>query len=317
MREIFLGEYIKQRRLEMGLTQEQLCEGICEPITISRMENGKQTPSYNRICAFLQRLGLPDDRYVALLSKNELEIKALQEEIRADLVRFERATPENRGVIRTAGLQKLEQLEKLAESDDRIIRQYILSHKVGFGKPEGSYSPKERLELLSEALRITVPNLDLEEINLGLYSMDETTLLNMIAHAYMDLGEIKKAIDIYRQLLKYVQKHYCDGISQYAGKLTVIAHNYSILLLKAGHYDDAIEIAELGWKACVEYAHYQALPGVQHLLGECYFYKGNLKKCEEYYRCAYYLYKTVGNDYGRLHLEKDAKKHLGIDFSFY
>ena len=55
MKELFLGEYIKQERLKQGITQEQLCEGICDPITISRMENGKQMPSYNRIRAFLQR----------------------------------------------------------------------------------------------------------------------------------------------------------------------------------------------------------------------------------------------------------------------
>ena len=115
MRELFLGEYIKQERLKQGITQEQLCEGICEPITVSRMENGKQTPSYNRICAFLQRLGLPDKRYVALLSKNELEIKALQDEIRADSIRFERAAPEDCHHIRVAGLQKLGQLENLQE----------------------------------------------------------------------------------------------------------------------------------------------------------------------------------------------------------
>ena len=40
MKEIFLGEVIRQRRLELGLTQEELCEGICEPMTISRFENG-------------------------------------------------------------------------------------------------------------------------------------------------------------------------------------------------------------------------------------------------------------------------------------
>lgn len=78
-------EYIRQERLKRGITQEQLCAGICEPITVSRMENGKQTPSYSRICAFLQRLGLPDDRYFALLSKNEMEIKVLQDELRAIL----------------------------------------------------------------------------------------------------------------------------------------------------------------------------------------------------------------------------------------
>ena len=58
-----------------------------------------------------QRLGLPDDQYLALLSQNELEIKALQDEIRADIVRFERAAPEKRHDIKMTGLQKLEKLE--------------------------------------------------------------------------------------------------------------------------------------------------------------------------------------------------------------
>lgn len=45
MKNVFLGEYVKQRRLDLGLTQEQLCDGICEPMTLSRLENGKQTPA--------------------------------------------------------------------------------------------------------------------------------------------------------------------------------------------------------------------------------------------------------------------------------
>ena len=255
MKELFLGEYIKQERIKQGITQEQLCAGICDPITVSRMENGKQTPSYNRICAFLQRLGLPDERFFALLSKNELELKKLQDEIRADSIRFERASPEERPHIRTSGLQKLEKLERLAESDDRIVRQYIMSMRATFGKPDGPYSPEERLELLMDALRLTVPNLDLEEINLGRYSMEETTLLNQVAVAYAQMGQPKKAIDIYRQLLKYVQKHYSDGMSRYAGKFGLVACNYANMLCKVGRYDDALEIAELGRKLCVEYPH--------------------------------------------------------------
>lgn len=51
MQNFFLGDYIKQKRLDLGLTQEQLCDGICEPMTLSRLENGKQTPSRNRINA--------------------------------------------------------------------------------------------------------------------------------------------------------------------------------------------------------------------------------------------------------------------------
>lgn len=316
MKELFLGEYIKQERIKQGITQEQLCAGICDPITVSRMENGKQTPSYNRICAFLQRLGLPDERFFALLSKNELELKKLQDEIRADSIRFERASPEERPHIRTSGLQKLEKLERLAESDDRIVRQYIMSMRATFGKPDGPYSPEERLELLMDALRLTVPNLDLEEINLGRYSMEETTLLNQVAVAYAQMGQPKKAIDIYRQLLKYVQKHYSDGMSRYAGKFSLVACNYANMLCKVGRYDDALEVAELGRKLCVEYPHYQFLPPIIHLLGACYFHKGDMNKCKEYYRDAYCLYKVIGDDHNRLRLEESIMEHLGLEFPF-
>lgn len=316
MKELFLGEYIKQGRIKQGITQEQLCEGICEPITVSRMENGKQTPSYSRIRAFLQRLGLPDDRYFALLSKSEMEIKTLEDEIRADSIRFERAAAEDRPYIQMAGLEKLERLEKLVETDDRIIRQYIISERVTFGKTDGPYSPEERLELLLSALRLTVPNLDLEEINLGLYSMEETTLLNKIAIAYADIGQIKKAIDIYRQLLKYVQKHYSNGMSRYAGKFSLVACNYTNMLFKVGRYDDALEVAELGRKLCVEYAHYQFLPPIIHLIGECYFRQGDVNKCKECYRDAYCLYKVIGDEHNRLRLEKSITDHLGLEFPF-
>lgn len=44
MKEVYIGSIIRKRRQELGLTQEQLCRGICETVTLSRIENGKQTP---------------------------------------------------------------------------------------------------------------------------------------------------------------------------------------------------------------------------------------------------------------------------------
>ena len=62
MKELFIGEVIKRKRKELRLTQEELCEGICEPSTISRIESGKQVPAKNKLDALLQRLDLPGDR---------------------------------------------------------------------------------------------------------------------------------------------------------------------------------------------------------------------------------------------------------------
>lgn len=154
MKNVFLGEYVKQRRLDLGLTQEQLCYGICEPMTLSRLENGKQTPSRNRINALLQRLGLPDDRYFALLSKNELEMEALQKEIVA--CNATEKVPE--------GFEKLAQFEKLADPDDQIAQQFALRSRVLLGRLDGRYTPLEQIDLLMQAIRLTVPRFDLESI---------------------------------------------------------------------------------------------------------------------------------------------------------
>ena len=154
MKNVFLGEYIKQRRLDLGLTQEQLCDGICEPMTLSRLENGKQTPSRNRINALLQRLGLPDDRYFALLSKNELEMEALQKEIVA--CNATEKVPE--------GFEKLAQFEKLADPDDQIAQQFALRSRVLLGRLDGRYTPLEQIDLLMQAIQLTVPRFDLESI---------------------------------------------------------------------------------------------------------------------------------------------------------
>lgn len=69
---IYIGTFIKQRRKELKLTQEQVCSGICDPVTLSRIENGKQTPSKSVISALLQRLGMPEARYYVLESKKRV-----------------------------------------------------------------------------------------------------------------------------------------------------------------------------------------------------------------------------------------------------
>lgn len=168
MKNVFLGEYIKQRRLDLGLTQEQLCDGICEPMTLSRLENGKQTPSRNRINALLQRLGLPDDRYFALLSKNELEMEALQKEIVAC----------NANHRVEEGFETLKKFEQIADHDDQIAQQFILRSKVLLGRLDQRYTPQEQIDLLMQAIRLTVPRFNLDEIERFFYSTDEIKIIN-------------------------------------------------------------------------------------------------------------------------------------------
>lgn len=60
MREVIFGEEIRRVRLERGLTQERLSEGICSPSTLSRIENGSQVPSRRTFQLLMERLDGPD-----------------------------------------------------------------------------------------------------------------------------------------------------------------------------------------------------------------------------------------------------------------
>ncbi len=197
----FIGEIIRQKRTELGLKQCQLCEGICEPTTMSRIESGKQMPGLNTLKNLLQRLGLSDERYYALVSKNEMQIADLQTEIVSANVFKD---PQR-------GLPKIAELEELADPDDHLLHQFILRSKVLLGKKENgqivAYSLEEKLDMLFKAIRLTVPNFDIDAIAEGLYSIDEAKVINQIALVYSDSGEtarksnpyLRSAFAIYQQ----------------------------------------------------------------------------------------------------------------------
>lgn len=309
MKKYFIGELIKKRRLELKLTQEQLCEGICEPITISRLENGRQTPSMNKLRVLLQRLDLPEDKYYALLSKNEMQVSDLQTEIVSCNVLKDSER----------GLPKIDELEEIADPDDPLIHQFILRSKVLLGKKENEqiipYTYEEKLDMLFEAIRLTAPNFDIDAIYEGLYSIDEVKVINQIATVYSDLKQHKKAIDIYYQLLKYIKKHF-QNILQSGGLLPLVAFNYARELDLVGRYAEAVEIAEIGWQACVQYGQYYYLPSTIALIAECYHFLNQDEKSKKYYKQAFYLFEAINNKRGAEIIKSEIEEYFGNTFLF-
>lgn len=314
MQEVFLGEVIKRRRLELGLTQEQLCEGICEPITISRLENGKQTPSRNRINALLERLDMPADRYFALLSKNELEIESLQKQITAYNIRFAQSYGEEKTAIRKQALQAHEELMSITDKDDMLSRQIIIRSKVILGKEDGPYGLNEQKDMLLEAIRVTCPSFDLDEISNGLYTTDEIKIINQLALVYVYAGEHMAAIEILAQLYKYIKKHF-HNMPTTRAHLNMVAFNYATELDAVGQYKKAIEIAEEGQRACLDYGHYLSMPGLLEVMAESYYHLGEHDKSSDLYYQAYYFCKVIGDHNNLTVIRNEALDYLGIEFS--
>ena len=308
-----LGEAIRKRRLELGLTQEQLCEGICEPITISRLENGKQTPSRNRLNAILERLDMPRERYFAFLSPDENEIENLEREIILCNASFEQAPVEKRAEIRQEAFALHRKLESLLKSDDNLIRQRILRSRVLLGKEEGSYSEPEKIQLLLEAMHLTLPSFDLEHIDRGLYTMEEIKIINNLGNAYSRNGDSMQAISIFRQLFLHMKDHVKSATPARA-TIAMVAYNYARELGIIGRYEEAVQIAEEGRRYALTYGNYRSLASILGVLAEGYYHLGKIGESRDFYYQNYYMSKAVGELYDLPFIREDAEKYLGLVF---
>lgn len=308
-----LGEVMREHRERLGLTQEQVCEGICDPATLSRIENGRLTPSHNRMKALLQRLGMPDNRYYAMLSEHELELDRAHKEMLAHLSWFENAGEEQKRQAWAVVTEQLHRLEELTEVDDNITRQFILGRRATLGTVDGPYSFEERLSILLEALRLTVPQFDMEKVESHRYSVDEIRLINQIANTYSHFGEHSKALHLYECLYDYVRNNN-KSLSNYESHFTLVTYNYARELCLCKYYHKGIEIAEEGKRAGLDYGYYEFLPGFLALLGENYYLLGEEKKSRNLWIQAHYLYEVLEDERNLRIIDPDIKERFDLEF---
>lgn len=312
MNEFKLGTYIKKRREELKMSQEELCEGLCAVSSLSRIENNQQDPSRNLTKNLLERLGLPQDKFTALWRQKDITVGALMREINNDIVRHRRAPREDRPQVQEQIREKLAELEKIAAPDDTITHQFLLAQKALLGEASGLYSLEEKLAMQMEAIRMTCPKFDPEDFRRGHYSIDEALLINQIAITYSAAGQKGRAIDMDRQLLWYIEKHYKE-LAGYADTFCLVAHNFAIHLGASKHYAESIDIAEKGRDTCIRYGEYQFLPGFLAVQAECYFFLGKEEQSKALYLRAYYIYDAFLDQRNRDIIRKEMQEHLGLE----
>lgn len=277
-----IGLFIKKKREEQHIRQEDLCRGICDKSTLSRIERGKQEPSSGILGVLLQRLGINEDQLAVLLGPKDLEISDLQKEIVAlnSQKEYEKAA------------EKIRRLEQLVEPTDKITQQFILRCKALAYFPEDY--PASR-DLLLQALSLTLPDFDFDHISDYLLGIEEVKILNQIANSYSEAGDRRFAIHIYRQLFEDPRKRLFN-IEAELTLLPLLAYNYSRLLGLERRYEEEIEIATLGQKTCIKYNKCQYLGGLLLNISCALRELGQDKESRSKLIDSFYAYHLMGDE---------------------
>ena len=225
------GPLIKQRREELGYSQEDLADGICSVPTLSRIENGERLPSKQHSEMLLQRLGYSDSIIINYVDEKTLKLHELKYSIRHAVMC---------GKLKQARLL-LEQFVSMSPCDDPISRQFVILVQTILSD---SINIQEKLDALLTALQLTCPKFNQKELPIIL-SYEEIILVNDIAVYQAESGQLDSGISLLYQLKMNYERHMVNQEETLRTQLMVL-YNLSKYLGNAERYDECIEICDLG-----------------------------------------------------------------------
>lgn len=144
-----IGDFIRETRIRKGYTQEEVSYGICTPASLSRIENGMQTPGRYILDKLMERLGMENSVFNVFVSKEEMELyERVQEMVRnmAD------------GNYEELEYQ-IQKVEDMTRKTSQLERQYLYFAKAELLRHKRGKS-EEVTELLMKAVHITLPQFD-------------------------------------------------------------------------------------------------------------------------------------------------------------
>lgn len=180
------SELIRKERKAMGMSQEELSDGICAPETLARIESGKRRPREKKVKALLEKLKRERKQVNPLITTNDYEVLWLMREFCSALDYLE---------CETAG-KILDKIEVRLDRSKLQNNQFLCVERVKILYAQKKWTPKECLEELEKQLRLT---LDIEKGDVFKHELtiEEHSIMNEIAKIYYENQEEGKAAHIW------------------------------------------------------------------------------------------------------------------------
>lgn len=283
-----MNKVVKLTRVALGMTQEELCEGICDVRALSRSENEKQGLKKENFRKFMERMGrVSEPVYVVCVDKAGGLLED-QENMERAYKRYDYEEAEK-------------YLRKMQErADDNVLtRQYLARAEALMDYRRKRMGAEELLKRIDQALRMTV-----QEYEKYVYGVDKVfpfvkeELLGLLSlgNAYVHLGQYAKGKQIYNAMLRCLKAGYMLKPDRIAVEITVRNSLYHVYD-KEGRLEDALHQIEdcLQKSKRVDYGHM-----IAPLLGsKAYNYiwmvkqgvweEDKMEDAKRYLRQAYYI----------------------------
>ena len=141
-----MKDVLRTRRAMFGLTQEQLCEGICSVKSLRRAEKGQTDMQRETLKKLLNRLGLSGQMQWSRLITSDREVIRMAEEM-ADYINDRKFS---------VASKQLESMKSRIDLDIPQNKQYFLEKQALLEFEQGKVTREEFVKMEKEALECTL-----------------------------------------------------------------------------------------------------------------------------------------------------------------
>lgn len=287
-----IGNVIRRLRTEQGISQGQLCRGLCSVATLSRIEAGNRDMDLILEHRVLNRLGYFPDKYESFESQEEFLQLEQRREIKKRMDSQEWDTLE-------ALLKQYESQWKELARTNTLHRQFISTVR-GWLLVRHQHRHQDGIKMLEMAIGLTVPGWKDEWALKGLLAEEELEILNLLAQSYQLLGEEARAYEIWEQILLYLERdnRYLRAmVKLYTGVICKVLP----ILLHEKQAETGLKLCEKGIGTLARRSDLYHWPELLYWKGrslELLHEKGEaaLQAAWEAYKRAYYACRLFGNE---------------------
>ncbi len=297
-----LGDTIRSLRKRAKMTQEELADGICSPVSISRIENGNQMPSGNVLDALLARLGTSTYQLCSIYYKSDRQTAFEKDALHvAELIRTERLDEAK---------AELESLKENIGDDDRNRQCYLLE-QIGIRLNEDA-EPAETLRLVREAIALTQPGFNERDFSGTLFTVQEVNLINALVAALHNMGESDRAVRVGEELMRAF-KQMNSPISEY----TCMEINTGMLLARIlgneEKYAEALMYCQYAESLSINSGDHSMLPDIEFTKASLFHSTGRDEECLAILKAVLPYMELIQQKGSAETVRNYAKEALGIE----
>jgi transcriptional regulator with XRE-family HTH domain len=308
------GELIKGLRKRKGLQQSYLQKISQNPsnllVTLSRIENQRQQPTYETLSGFLDLLNMPMEQFFCPhLEGNISEVGVLRDRLLYCLDSCETDEAKREEANRLIG-----EISVLLDMDSILNRQFILNARSRLYEIMGDYM--QALTLANEGLAIVYPEFDENDFDGELLMFEEADLLLTRTRVYLKTNRRTVAMCILETMYAGIIRASQISIDN-ERKIPRIALTLVHCLIEDGVFDKALEVASQGLSTSIHRNMGLHVPDFAYIKALCLYRIGNKDEATLHLKYACFAAVLLGMKEKVSEILNKTRTTIGITFDTY